>query len=75
MLHHEKALADASYYKSQKLAEANALLYTQEYLQLELMRSIGNATKIYFGPSLHSLYLDFFDLMSKNQQSSLNPKK
>jgi len=66
MLHHEQAVADADYYRAKKYAESNAVLLSPEYLKLEMMRSLGNSTKIYFGPSLHNLLLDFLDLLNKD---------
>jgi hypothetical protein len=61
ILHHEKVVADAEFYKIQKAAEANKLLHTSEYIKLETIKSITNSTKIYFGPSIQNMFLDFFD--------------
>jgi len=66
LLHHEQTVADAEYYRTKKAAEANALLHTPEYLKVEMMRSIGNTTKIYFGPSLHNLIFDFMETLTKD---------
>jgi len=46
---HEKALADANYYMTMKKAEANRLLLTPEYLELQRYSNIASNTKIYFG--------------------------
>jgi len=76
-LNHEKTIADAYFYQKQKEAEANKLIYqsiTPEFLQLELIRSIQNNTKIYFGPSLHSLFLDYLEMLNKSP-TSLSSKK
>jgi regulator of protease activity HflC (stomatin/prohibitin superfamily) len=57
--HHEKTISDALFYQKQREAESNKLIYqsyTPEYLQLELIRSIQNNTKIYFGPNLQSIF-------------------
>jgi len=65
-LNHEKAFADAEFYKALKEAEANKIRYTTEFLQLELIRSLSNNTKIYFGQNINSMFLDFFnDLIAK----------
>jgi len=68
-LFHIQTMADADFYKSQKAAEINKLLLTPEYLKLELVKSIGNTTKVYFGPSLNSMYLEFLDLITQRQLS------
>jgi hypothetical protein len=39
-LDREKALADAQFYTAKKEAEANALLFTQEYLEEQAIRSL-----------------------------------
>ncbi len=80
LLFHEKTLTDAQFYKIQKAAETNQVFYfqlsftfklllTREYLQLEMIKSIANTTKIYFGPSLHSMFVDFLDLLVSKQIS------
>jgi hypothetical protein len=72
MLNHEKAVVDAESYRVTKAAESNKMLFSPEYLQLELVKSIGNSTKIYFGPSLNALFLDFVDMMSKSKNVPAN---
>ena len=69
MLNRKKAQVDAETYHLTKSAESNKALFSPEYLQLELIRSIGNSTKIYFGPSLNSLFLDFVEMMTKSKTS------
>ncbi len=44
----EESNADVAAYKKQKAAEANQALYTKEYVQLEMARSLSNNTKFYF---------------------------
>eukprot|EP01116_Phalansterium_solitarium_P023848 TRINITY_DN8549_c0_g1_i1.p1 TRINITY_DN8549_c0_g1~~TRINITY_DN8549_c0_g1_i1.p1 ORF type:complete len:317 (+),score=72.05 TRINITY_DN8549_c0_g1_i1:66-1016(+) len=67
LLNHERALTDSHFYKLQKAAEANKALMTEEYLKVEMIRAIGNTTKVYFGPSVNAMYLEFLDLaMSKS---------
>lgn len=57
---HQKALADAEYYKVTKQAEAAQKQLTPEFLQLTWAQAIANNTKIYFGPSVNNMLLDFF---------------
>jgi len=64
MLIHERTLADGEFYKIQKAAEANKLLFTSEFIKLEAIKSIGNNTKVYFGPSIQNLFLDFLDVLT-----------
>ncbi|PRP82998.1 putative SPFH domain-containing protein 2 precursor [Planoprotostelium fungivorum] len=72
-LAHEKALADARYYAALKAAESNKLLYSEEYLRLQAISAVTNNTKIYFGPSIQSMYTEFFDLALKGKISSSKP--
>lgn len=44
----EESNADVENYRKKSMAEANKLLYTPEYLQLESARSLANNTKFYF---------------------------
>jgi regulator of protease activity HflC (stomatin/prohibitin superfamily) len=70
ILHHEKTVADAEFYKIKMLSEANLLLLTPEYLKSELIKSISNTTKVYFGPSMSSLFLDFLDTITNQKLTS-----
>jgi hypothetical protein len=77
-LAHVKSLADAEYYRVTRQAEANQKQLTQEYLFLELIRSLSNNTKIYFGPSVHNMFLDLMQhiqqiLASNYSQFSIKP--
>lgn len=63
-LHHQKTLADAEYYQLTQQANANKLKYTKEFLELEVVRAIANNTKIYFGPSIQSMYVDWLEKLS-----------
>lgn len=58
-LNRERAYADAEYYKVIKNAEAAQKQLTPEYLQLAWTHAIANNTKIYFGPSVNNMLLDF----------------
>lgn len=69
-----KARADAEYYTAVKLADANKLKLTPAYLEQIKYNSIASNTKIFFGPSIPSVFLDskFFSQPSvaKDQQSA-----
>lgn len=69
-LTHAKALADAEFYKATKQAEAAKGQLTPEYLQLVWSNAIANNTKIYFGPSVSNMMIDFFSSFDnfKNQK-------
>jgi len=69
LLFHEKTITDAEFYQKTKLAEANSVTLTKEYLQLELIKAIGNNTKVYFGPAIQSLYFDLMDSLTNNKVS------
>lgn len=67
-LHHEKALVDADTYRKTKLAESNQLMLSDAYLKLEMIRAVANNTKIYMGPSIHSLFFDWMEKMKIGTQ-------
>jgi len=69
LLFHEKTMTDSQFYKIQKSAETNHVLLTPEFLRLEMIRSIANTTKIYFGPSIQSMFLEFLDLLTDKRLS------
>ncbi|KAL6012002.1 hypothetical protein ACLOJK_002472 [Asimina triloba] len=50
---HEKSLADASFYRVMKEAEANRLKLTPEFLELKFIEAIANNSKIFFGDKSH----------------------
>lgn len=54
----EKAVADAEFYRATKEAEANNELLTDQYLELQQIIAMGNSSKVYFGNSLPSFYVD-----------------
>lgn len=62
----EKAKADAEYYNAQKMAEANKLKLTPEYLELMKYRAIAANSKIYFGNDIPNMFYD-----STHQQDKL----
>ncbi|XP_010212968.1 PREDICTED: erlin-1 [Tinamus guttatus] len=54
----EKAKADAEYYTARKLADSNKLKLTPEYLELMKYHAIAANSKLYFGDSIPSVFLD-----------------
>jgi hypothetical protein len=70
ILHHEKTLADAQHYQTLRVAEANKAIFSPEYLRNEMIKAVGNNTKVYFGPSIQSMWMDFLDLALNKQISS-----
>ncbi|XP_075714569.1 erlin-2 [Rhinoderma darwinii] len=54
----EKARADAEYYTSQKLSDANKMKLTPEYLQLMKYQAIAANSKIYFGNDIPNMFMD-----------------
>lgn len=55
----EKAQADASAYSRREEAASNKDLLTPQYLEMLRYQAITNATKIYFGPSIPSIWSGF----------------
>ncbi|XP_069842934.1 erlin-2 [Dendropsophus ebraccatus] len=54
----EKARADAEFYTAERLAEANKLKLTPEYLQLMKYQAIAANSKIYFGNDIPNMFMD-----------------
>ncbi|KAB0390943.1 hypothetical protein E2I00_011099, partial [Balaenoptera physalus] len=54
----EKAKADAECYTALKIAEANKLKLTPEYLQLMKYKAIASNSKIYFGKDIPDMFVD-----------------
>ena len=54
----EKSLADASFYRALKEAEANKLKLTPQFLELKFIEAIANNTKIFFGNKIPNLVFD-----------------
>jgi len=52
----EKAITDAIHYKAQQEAEANRLLLTPSYLELERIKGLAKNTKVYFGDSIPKMF-------------------
>ena len=47
------------FYRATKLAEANQLKLTKEYLELVKYQSIATNAKLYFGPSIPAVFSGF----------------
>merc|ERR1719423_24778 len=54
----EKSKADAEFYKIQKVAEANRLLLTSEYLDLKKIEAMSVNNKVYFGPDIPNMFIN-----------------
>jgi len=52
----EKSKTDAEFYKIQKQAEANQLLFTPQYLELKKYEAASANRKVYFGPQIPNIY-------------------
>ncbi len=62
----EKSVADAEYYKMQKQAEANKLLFTQEFIEVKKYEAIASNQKVYFGPDIPSMFVSQADQNNNN---------
>ncbi|CAH3154620.1 unnamed protein product, partial [Porites lobata] len=71
-----KSRADAEYYTAVKLAEANKLKLTPEYLQLMKFNAVTSNLKIFFGPNIPSVFMDskYFS-QSSSGKSTVKDKK
>ncbi|XP_067857086.1 erlin-2 [Heptranchias perlo] len=54
----ERARADADFYTAQRVADANRVKLSPEYLQLLRYRAIASNSKIYFGKDIPKMFLD-----------------
>ncbi|KAL8173863.1 UNVERIFIED_CONTAM: Erlin-2, partial [Gekko kuhli] len=61
----EKAKADAECYTALKVAEANKLKLTPEYLQLMKYKAVASNSKIYFGKDIPNMFMDHSGTTSK----------
>ncbi|CAK9142416.1 unnamed protein product [Ilex paraguariensis] len=73
----EQSLADASFYRTMKEAEANKLMLTPEYLELKFIEAIANNSKIFFGNKVPNMVFDqrllgnfFQDMVRKENMES-----
>ena len=53
----EKSRTDAEFYRIKREAEANALLFTKEFLELKKFEGLASNRKVYFGPDIPNVYL------------------
>jgi len=53
----EKSRTDAEFYKIKRQAEANALLFSKEYIEIKKLDALSSNQKIYFGPNLPNTYI------------------
>merc|ERR1719225_817717 len=65
----EKAKTDAEFYRVQKQAEANKLLYTHEFIEIKKFESLTNNQKVYFGPDIPSMFINQNEVAPKMQSS------
>ena len=65
----EKAKTDAEFYRVQKQAEANKLLYTPEFIEIKKFESLTNNQKVYFGPDIPSMFINQNEVAPKMQSS------
>ncbi|XP_067038426.1 erlin-2-B-like isoform X2 [Acropora muricata] len=69
-----KARADAEYYTAMKLAEANKLKLTPQYLEQMKFNAISSNAKIFFGPSIPSMFMDSKVFASKYASADSSAK-
>ena len=62
----EHSEADIAKYKIEAEAEANAKLYTDKYVKLNLARSLSNNTKFYFSGDNSALGSIFSQVLGRN---------
>lgn len=65
----EKAKADAECYTAMKIAEANKLKLTPEYLQLMKYKAIASNSKIYFGKDIPDMFVDAAGSLGKHLEA------
>lgn len=53
----QQTKAEADYYHLKKQAEANKLLLTKEYLELQRYQALAKNNKIYFGSDIPNMFL------------------
>lgn len=64
----EKSKADAEYYKIQKVAEANKVLLSDEYLELKKIEAMAVNNKVYFGPDIPNMFINEKDSIKDTQR-------
>jgi hypothetical protein len=53
----QKSRSDADFYQTKKLAEANSLLLTKEYLELKKYEAIAQNNKVYYGTEIPRMFM------------------
>ncbi|KAJ8406728.1 hypothetical protein AAFF_G00296440 [Aldrovandia affinis] len=71
----EKARADAEYYTAEKLAEANKMKLTPEYLELMRFQAIAANSKIYFGQDIPNMFVENSAIPGRTPQSEQHSKE
>jgi len=72
----EKKKADAEFYTKEKLANANKLLLTKDYLELRKYEALTANNKIYFGNNIPNIFLENgIPLLSKATQDFAHTNK
>jgi regulator of protease activity HflC (stomatin/prohibitin superfamily) len=56
MLASKRNEADAALYVAQRLAEANALVHTPQYLYLEMVRAVASQSKVFYGDRIPAAF-------------------
>uniref|UniRef100_A0A8C4DDR0 Erlin-1 n=1 Tax=Dicentrarchus labrax TaxID=13489 RepID=A0A8C4DDR0_DICLA len=69
----QKAKADAEYYTASKIAEANRLKLTPEYLELMKYQAIAANSKIYFGQEIPNMFVEGNNSPPKSGRSNAQP--
>merc|ERR1719210_2048755 len=64
----EKSRADAEFYKIQKVAEANRMLLSSEYLELKKIEAMSVNNKVYFGPDIPNMFINERDDIKDTQR-------
>lgn len=73
-LHREKSKAEAALYHKIQEAQANEVLLTPQYLQLQSITSFAQNTKVYFGDKIPSALFDKSDLSITSPRSGSDEK-
>ncbi|XP_027758915.1 LOW QUALITY PROTEIN: erlin-1-like [Empidonax traillii] len=69
----QKAKADAEYYTARKLADANKLKLTPEYLELMKYQAIAANSKLYFGDRIPGVFLDSCAFQQASPRTAQEP--
>uniref|UniRef100_A0A131Z3J0 Erlin-2-B n=1 Tax=Rhipicephalus appendiculatus TaxID=34631 RepID=A0A131Z3J0_RHIAP len=68
----EKMKADGEFYSKERLAEANKLLLTTEYLELKRYEAIASNNKVYFGKDIPSMFINHCSRQSEVDATTLD---